>query len=158
MAKKKPARNGAEPLEQLKSLYAFMVEKGLASIELTQEDFHVRLVRRGAYAASAPAAAAAPEAASSAPPSGTPASDIPPGAQVVKSPMMGIFYRAATPSSPPFAREGDTVKKGQVLCLIEAMKVFNEIKADADCRIVKVTTDNGKPVKAGQPLFVIEKL
>jgi len=72
--------------------------------------------------------------------------------------MMGIFYRASSPSSPPYCKEGDNAKKGQVLFLIEAMKVFNEIRADYDCKVVKILTENGKPVRAGQALVAVEKL
>ncbi len=75
----------------------------------------------------------------------------------VNSPLQGIFFRAASPSSPPFVREGDTVRKGQVLCLIEAMKVFNEVKAEFDCKVSKVLIENGKPVKSGEKLFAVEK-
>ena len=71
--------------------------------------------------------------------------------------MSGIFYRAPTPSSPPYVRESDTIKTGQVICVIEAMKVFNEIKAEEDCIIVKVLTENGKPVEPNQNLFQIKK-
>ena len=79
------------------------------------------------------------------------------GAVAVKASMMGIFYRAATPSSPPFAREGDSVKPGQVLCIIEAMKVFNELKAEFAGTVVKVLMENGKPVKAGQDIFWLQR-
>jgi acetyl-CoA carboxylase biotin carboxyl carrier protein len=75
----------------------------------------------------------------------------------VKSSMMGIFSRAPSPSSPPFAKEGDSVKPGQVLCIIEAMKVFNELKAESAGSVVKVLVENGKPVKAGQDLFWIQR-
>jgi biotin carboxyl carrier protein len=71
--------------------------------------------------------------------------------------MMGIFYRAPSPSSPPFCKEGDQVKAGQVICMIEAMKVFNEIKAETSGTIVKFLLDNGKPVKAGQDLLYISR-
>jgi len=112
-----------------------MKSNALQSFELERKDYHVRLIRKsavtvpvpvpvaaGAVPAAAPAAAGAPPAAPAAP-------ALPPNAVLVKSPMMGIFYRASSPSSPPFVREGDTVKPGDVLCLIEAMKVFNDIKA-----------------------------
>jgi biotin carboxyl carrier protein len=71
--------------------------------------------------------------------------------------MMGIFYRAPSPSSPPFCREGEAVKPGQVICMIEAMKVFNEIKADFPCTVVKYLVENGKPVKAGQDLIIVSR-
>lgn len=165
---KQPAKgsNGSGPLTELRELYAFMSENGLQAVEIDRKDFHVRLVRRAspssvpvpvpimapgvaASAAPAPAAAQAPA------PAAAPA--LPPNAHVVKSPMMGIFYRAATPSSPPFAKEGDAVKAGDVICLIEAMKVFNDIKAEVSGVVRRVCLENGKSVKVGQDLFVIER-
>ncbi len=94
----------------------------------------------------------APAAQHGAPPA-TPA----PAGTAVKSPMMGIFYRAPSPSSPPFCKEGDQVKPGHVICMIEAMKVFNEIKAEYPCTIVKYLVENGKPVKSGQDLIIIAR-
>ncbi|MBI4425877.1 MAG: acetyl-CoA carboxylase, biotin carboxyl carrier protein, partial [Elusimicrobia bacterium] len=75
----------------------------------------------------------------------------------IKAPMMGIFYRASSPSSPPFVKRGDAVKRGHVLCLIEAMKVFNEIKADFDCVVDELLVENGKPVKSGQDLYAVRR-
>lgn len=145
-------------LGEIQRLYGFMREQGLECLEFSREDFKVRLVRQrprqvltaalagagAASTASVPAAAAA---------AGAPA--LPPGTQSIKSPLMGIFYRAPSPSSPPFMKEGDMLKAGQTLCMIEAMKVFNEVKADIDCKVVKVLVDNGKPVKVGQELFAV---
>ena len=71
--------------------------------------------------------------------------------------MMGIFYRAPSPSSPPFAKDGDQVKAGHVICMIEAMKVFNEIKAEYPCTVVKYLVENGKPVKSGQDLIIVAR-
>jgi acetyl-CoA carboxylase biotin carboxyl carrier protein len=157
------AASGGSLLDELKGLYDFMKSNALQSFELERKDYHVRLIRKsavtvpvpvpvaaGAVPAAAPAAAGAPPAAPAAP-------ALPPNAVLVKSPMMGIFYRASSPSSPPFVREGDTVKPGDVLCLIEAMKVFNDIKAEVGGVIQRVFLENGKPVKVGQEMFVIEK-
>ncbi|HAH32320.1 MAG TPA: acetyl-CoA carboxylase, biotin carboxyl carrier protein [Elusimicrobia bacterium] len=77
--------------------------------------------------------------------------------ETIKAPMSGIFYRAPSPSSPPYAREGDQVKEGQVLCVIEAMKVFNEIKAEFNCVIKKVLVENGKPLELNQDIFLIQR-
>jgi len=73
-----------------------------------------------------------------------------------RSPMIGTFYRASSPENPPFAKVGDTVQKGQVLCIIEAMKLFNEIESEVDGKIVKVLVENAQPVEYDQPLFLIE--
>ena len=75
---------------------------------------------------------------------------------VVKSPMVGTFYRSPSPEAEPFVQEGDMVKSGQALCIIEAMKLLNEIEADVSGRIVKVLAENGQPVEYGEPLFVID--
>ncbi len=165
--KKPSSTNGSYgPLKDLKELYAFMQDNSLQSLELNRKDFHVRLVRKGA--ATTPVAvpvaiggaplAAAPAAAPGAP-AAAPAADVglPANTIIVKSPMMGVFYRASSPSSPPFVKEGDTVKTGDVIGLIEAMKVFNDVKAEISGKVVKTLIENGKPVKVGQPIFWIEK-
>ncbi len=168
MAKKaktgKPESNGNGVLPKLKAVYEFMTANNLDSLELDEAGTHLKMVRRKAVSqipvpvpvglptasagASAPALAAAPA---------QPAAPVLPAGQTIKSTMMGIFYRASSPSSPPFVREGDTVKAGQVLCMIEAMKVFNEIKADYACTVVRVLLENGKPVKSGQDLFLVQR-
>jgi acetyl-CoA carboxylase biotin carboxyl carrier protein len=102
-------------------------------------------------AASAPAASAAGAA------SAALAAPEAPAGQAIKSTMMGIFYRAPSPSSPPFVKEGEMVKPGQILCMIEAMKVFNEIKAEFPCTVLKTLLDNGKPVKSGQDIFLVKR-
>ena len=76
----------------------------------------------------------------------------------IKSPIIGMFYRSASPASPAFVKEGDVVEVGKTLCIVEAMKVMNEIKADARVKIIKILVENGKPVSVGQNIFVIEKL
>ncbi|MBI3288080.1 MAG: acetyl-CoA carboxylase, biotin carboxyl carrier protein, partial [Elusimicrobia bacterium] len=116
-----------------------MTENGLDAVEIIENGAQVKLVRRKAQvtqvpvpipvgAGSAPSAPAVTPQASHAPAAAAPAAPVPAGT-AVKSPMMGIFYRAPSPSSPPFCKEGDQVKPGHVICMIEAMKVFNEIKA-----------------------------
>lgn len=79
-----------------------------------------------------------------------------PNYHIIKSPLVGTFYRAPSPGAPPFVEEGDKVSKGQVLCIIEALKVMNEIESDVDGKIVKVLVENGQPVEYGQELFYIE--
>jgi acetyl-CoA carboxylase biotin carboxyl carrier protein len=169
MARKAPSKPSQQPrgtraLERLKEFYEFMRSHGLERLELDDDDLHVRLVRKpseqapvpvpvfvgpaaGAAAASAPAAAAQRAAAQAAPA----------GSETIKAPMMGIFYRASTPSAPPYAKDGERVASGQVICMIEAMKVFNEIKADFDCTVLRALVENGKPVKSGQDLFLIKR-
>ncbi|MDP3542794.1 MAG: acetyl-CoA carboxylase biotin carboxyl carrier protein [Elusimicrobiota bacterium] len=173
MAKKTDATtngNGAEgPLKTLKSVYDFMIQNGLDSVEIVEDGATVKLVRRkanvqqvavpvpvatgGIHAPVAPAAAPSGAASQHSAPAPVPT----PAGTAVKSPMMGIFYRAPSPSSPPFCKEGDVVKPGHVICMIEAMKVFNEMKAEFPCTIVKYLVENGKPVKSGQDLIIVAR-
>ena len=156
--------SGASPvLKEVQNLYEFMQQNKLASIEFSKDDTHVKLVRMPPVCQYPPQIS--PETALSAAKAQLQEKRSDPGASSaheikggrIKSPMTGIFYRAPSPSSPPFAKEGDTVRSGQVLCIIEAMKVFNEIKAETDCVISKVLVENGKPVATNQELFAIEK-
>jgi acetyl-CoA carboxylase biotin carboxyl carrier protein len=162
---KKAGKDGVDgALGKLKTLYEFMTRNGLETLEIDEPEWRVKLARRNASAAPVPvpmmaagpmqsALAAAPAMMSQA----AQAPAVPAGGQTIKASMMGIFYRASSPSSPPFVKEGDTVKAGHVLCMIEAMKVFNEIKAEFPCVVLKVLVENGKPVKSGQDLFIIQR-
>lgn len=162
--KKAPGGEGALP--KLKALYQFMLDNSLDALELDEAGSHVKLVRRSQAPAAIPTpvmtagAALAPATAhqTPAPQPQSAGAELPPGAVALKSSMMGIFYRAPTPSSPPFVKDGDTVKAGHVLCMIEAMKVFNEIKADFPCKVIKVLLENGKPVKSGQDIFIVARI
>jgi len=151
---KKPAAKAKDTaaLAEVKQLYKFMQDNNLGTIDYEQKGVRVKLVRQ------APATVAVPVAAGSA----FFADDAPAAAaqyaQTIKSPLMGIFFRGASPSAPPLVKEGETVKAGTPICLIEAMKVFNEVKASHDCIIKKVLAENGQPVKPGDPLFAIEKV
>ena len=137
-----------------------MRSHGLERLELDDDGLHVRLVRKPAEQAPVPVpvfvgqAAAAPLAAPASRPA---APSAPAGAETIKTPMMGIFYRANSPSAPPYIKDGESVAAGQVICMIEAMKVFNEIKADFDCTVIRALVENGKPVKSGQDLFLVKR-
>jgi len=159
---KKTAKKNSKPangvLGEMSKLYDFMNSNQLEALEYKNEDLHVRLVRKKAVQLQPVAIPSQTHQ-----PKQTPetAHNFQPQAilgTTVKSPMAGIFYRSSSPASPPFVREGDKVKAGHVLCLIEAMKVFNEVKAEHDCVVLKVLVDNGKPVKATQDLFLVEKV
>ena len=145
-------------LRKLKTLIDLVSESNVSELEITEADGKVRIVKAGAapmvMAAPmvqqlAPAAVAAPVAAA---PEAAPVET----GHVVKSPMVGTFYRASSPGAKAFAEVGDAVKAGQAVCIIEAMKIMNEIEADQDGTITKILVDNGQPVEYGQPLFVIE--
>jgi acetyl-CoA carboxylase biotin carboxyl carrier protein len=141
---------------ELRRLADLLSEYGLTELEVEQEGMRVRLRRDappapGAHAAVAPAASAAPGSAAAA--SGE-AAETP--LLSVEAPMVGTFYRAPSPEAAPYVREGDRVKKGQVVCIIEAMKLMNEIESKVAGRVVKVLVENAQPVQYGQPLFLLE--
>ena len=157
---KKAAKTQSEnAFDQVQKFYQFMNSNKLEVIEFSKDETYIKLVRKHnnavhqipVFAPGAMAPAAAPAKGAAAPRPAAPAGE------TIKAPMSGIFYRAPSPSSPPYVREGDSVKEGQVICVIEAMKVFNEIKAEEDCVILKVLTENGKPVEPNQDLFLIKK-
>lgn len=153
-------------LRKLKKLIDLVEESGIAEIEVTEGEEKVRITRSVAapavqtvYAAAAPVQAA-PVAAPA--PSTAPAAAPAPAAaardlsSAQKSPMVGTFYRAASPSTPAFVEVGQTVKAGDTLCIIEAMKLMNEIEAEKSGVVKAILVENGTPVEYGEPLFVIE--
>ncbi len=149
-------------LRKLKKLIDLVHESGIAELELTEGEERVRIVRNGKPAAEAAssvagpivvAAAAAPAAAASA---AKPEPASLPEGHIVKAPMVGTFYRAPSPGAKAFVEIGDTVKVGQTICIIEAMKLLNEIEADKDGVIRAILVENGQPVEYGEPLFAIE--
>ena len=158
--------------KELKELIEFLIEKDIAEFELERGDVKVRIKRGGGehtvvhehgeprfYAVPA-APAAAPElgavpvvgAAATAPPAAAAPEE---GLHMVKSPIVGTFYEAPSPGAPPFVKAGDSVEVGQVLCIVEAMKLLNEIESDVAGEIVKKLAVNGQPIEYGQELFVI---
>src|SRR5512140_1554497 len=154
-------------LRKLKKLIDLVQESGIAELEVTEGEERVRIARGGAVSvtplgAAAPAAAAPTAPATSAAPTGAAASapaatEPAPGQEghVVKSPMVGTFYRAPSPDAKPFVEVGATVKEGETLCVIEAMKLMNEIEADASGTVKAILVENGQPVEYGQALFII---
>ncbi|MFZ5521004.1 MAG: acetyl-CoA carboxylase biotin carboxyl carrier protein [Pseudomonadota bacterium] len=150
-------------LRKLKTLIDLVSESSISELEITEADGKVRIVKAGAqpvsYAQPAPVVAtAAPATVVAAAPAAPAAAAEPPAetGHVVKSPMVGTFYRASSPGAKPFAEVGDQVKEGQAICIIEAMKIMNEIEADKAGTITKILVENGQAVEFGQPLFVIE--
>lgn len=147
-------------LRKLKTLIDLVAESGIAELEVTEGDGKVRIVKTQ-QAAQAPTFVAAPAAApvAAAPATSAPATSVAAepavSGYIVKAPMVGTFYRAPNPSAPPFVEVGSSVKEGQSLCIIEAMKLLNEIEADKSGVIKEILVENGEPVEFGQPLFVI---
>ena len=150
-------------LRKLKKLIDLVQESGIGEIEITEGEEKVRISRQGPVAPApvvmaAPAAIALPSGApavAGAPAAATAAPEAPKG-HTLKSPMVGTFYRAPSPGAPPFVEVGQPVTKGQTLCIIEAMKLLNEIESDASGVVKSILVENGQPVEYGQPLFVIE--
>jgi len=151
-------------LRKLKTLIDLVSESNISELEITETEGKVRIVKGGGpapvqYVQTLPAAPAiAAPAASAAPAAAAPAAEAPaaPAGHVVKSPMVGTFYRASSPGAPAFVEVGSQVKEGDTICIIEAMKILNEIEADKSGTIVQILGENGQAVEYGQPLFVIE--
>jgi acetyl-CoA carboxylase biotin carboxyl carrier protein len=151
-------------LRKLKTLIDLVSESSISELEITEAEGKVRIVKAGhpmvgampvasvaaAPAVLAPAAAATPAAAPA-----TAAAELP-EAKVIKSPMVGTFYRSASPGAKAFVDVGSTVKAGEPVCIIEAMKIMNEIEADLGGTIARILCENGQAVEFGQPLFVLE--
>jgi acetyl-CoA carboxylase biotin carboxyl carrier protein len=149
-------------LRKLKKLIDLVQESGIAELEVTEGEERVRITR--AVPPAAPVAAAAPAQVSAAghPSPAAPAAEAGPAepalpaGHVLKSPMVGTFYRAPSPGAKPFVDVGSQVKAGDTLCIIEAMKLMNEIEADKAGTVKAILAENGQPVEFGEPLFVIE--
>jgi acetyl-CoA carboxylase biotin carboxyl carrier protein len=145
-------------LRKLKTLVDLVSESNISELEITEAEGKVRIVKGGIAPAQAtgPAAAAAPSiaAAPAAPPAAPVAAE--PAGKVIKSPMVGTYYRAASPGAKPFAEVGSPIKEGDAVCIIEAMKIMNEIEADCSGTIVQILCENGQAVEFGQPLFIVE--
>ncbi|MFK0379462.1 acetyl-CoA carboxylase biotin carboxyl carrier protein [Pandoraea sp. NPDC090278] len=150
-------------LRKLKTLIDLVAESGISELEVTEGEGKVRIVKAPPQLIAAPMQmampAAMPQVAAQAP-VGSPAAAAPaapalPQGHIVTSPMVGTFYRAPSPGADPFAQVGDSVKEGQTLCIIEAMKLLNEIESDKAGVIKEILVENGQAVEYGQPLFVI---
>jgi acetyl-CoA carboxylase biotin carboxyl carrier protein len=160
-------------LDDVREILALMRDNGISEFEIEREGLRLRLRKETAVAAAAQTAGAAPtivtstlaggtaagasgpQSAQAVPPPGPLAEDAEIELAVVKSPIVGTFYRSSEPSTPPFVEVGTNVKKGQVLCIIEAMKLMNEIDSEYDGEIVNVYVENGQPVQYGERLFAI---
>ncbi len=148
-------------LRKLKTLIDLVSESNVSELEITEAEGKVRIVKgSGAafHAGVAPQIAMAPQQASAAAVTAAPAAPVveAPSGHVVKSPMVGTFYRSASPGAKAFVEVGTQVKEGETVCIIEAMKILNEIEADKSGTITQILCENGQAVEYGQPLFVIE--
>lgn len=148
-------------IRKIKKLIELLEESGIAEIEIREGEESVR-ISRGQMAQATPVqytvpAVAAPAAASAPAPSAQPAAAPAQAAGTpIKSPMVGTFYRSASPTAKPFVEVGSSVKAGDTLCVVEAMKMFNQIEAETSGTITAILVENGQPVEYDQPLFIIE--
>jgi acetyl-CoA carboxylase biotin carboxyl carrier protein len=163
--------------KEIRELIEFLKEQDIAEFELERGDVKLRIKRGGssvpqvvavaaptaapiiahaAPATAAPSPAPAPAAAPAAAPSAPAAEDELAGAHIIKSPIVGTFYESPSPGAPPFVKPGDSISVGQVLCIVEAMKLMNEIESDYSGTVVKRFVENGQPVEYGQQLFAIK--
>ena len=148
-------------LRKLKTLIDLVSESNVSELEITEAEGKVRIVKGGGAVVpqfAAPLAAAAPVAAAPAvaAPAAAPAEAPAPSGHLVKSPMVGTFYRSSSPGAAAFVEVGSQVKAGDTICIIEAMKILNEIEADKAGTVTQILGENGQAVEYGQPLFVIE--
>ena len=153
-------------IKEIQALIKFVSTAGVDEVEINQKDFKLLIKKNPAQIttaqyspapvamqAPAPVAVSAPAAAAPSAPAAAPKAD---NLITIKSPMVGTFYRTANPDAPAFVNVGDDVKAGTVVCIIEAMKLFNEIESEVSGKIVKILVDNASPVEYDQPLFLVE--
>jgi acetyl-CoA carboxylase biotin carboxyl carrier protein len=159
-------------IKQIQELIKFVHKSGVNEVSIEEKDFKITIktnqaptVVNATIPAAAPVAAVAPQVSAPAPapaaaPAATPAAPAADDSKLItiKSPMIGTFYRSSSPDKPVFVNVGDEIKPGQVLCIVEAMKLFNEIEAEVSGRIVKVLVDNASPIEYDQPLFLVEPM
>jgi acetyl-CoA carboxylase biotin carboxyl carrier protein len=150
-------------LRKLKTLIDLVSESNISELEITETEGKVRIVKGGGAAPvqyvqtlAAPPAAAPVAGAAAAPAASAPAVEAAPAGHAVKSPMVGTFYRSSSPGAAAFVEIGSKVNEGDTICIIEAMKILNEIEADKSGTITQILGENGQAVEYGQPLFIIE--
>jgi acetyl-CoA carboxylase biotin carboxyl carrier protein len=143
-------------LRKLKTLIDLVSESNISELEITEAEGKVRIVKAGVAVAAPMLAAAPPLAPAAAAAVAAPVAAPEPAGRVIKSPMVGTYYRAASPGAKAFVEVGSTIKEGEAVCIIEAMKIMNEIEADCSGKILQILCDNGQAVEFGQPLFIVE--
>jgi len=152
-------------LDEIKELARIFGKSKLDKMKIKMKDFELEMEKGGgapaapaATPAPAPVAAPAPATPAAATPTAQPEAEPKIQGDVIASPMVGTFYASPSPDAPPFVKAGDKVKKGQTLCILEAMKIMNELDAEYDCKIIDILVADGDAVEYDKPLFVVEKL
>ncbi|NUM54803.1 MAG: acetyl-CoA carboxylase biotin carboxyl carrier protein [Candidatus Hydrogenedentes bacterium] len=158
-------------LDKLRELIGIFESSGLSEIEIEEEGRRIRLTKAAPHVvappqliahmpSAAPIAVSAPVAQAPSGPAAPPVQDAEPeqdeGIVIIESPMVGVFYASPSPGDPPFVKPGDTVEENQTVCIVEAMKLMNEVAAKFKCTIVNVLVENGEPVEYNQPLFAVK--
>jgi acetyl-CoA carboxylase biotin carboxyl carrier protein len=144
-------------MKQIKSLMKEFDDSSLSSMKISKEGFSIEFEKATiATAIAAPVAVAAVAAPVAAAEASAPVEEI--AGDKILSPMVGTYYASPSPDSPVFVKEGDVIKKGQPLAILEAMKIMNELEAEFDCKILKLLVEDGKPVEYDMPLFIVEKI
>jgi acetyl-CoA carboxylase biotin carboxyl carrier protein len=154
-------------MRKLKTLVDLVSESNISELEITEAEGKVRIVKAGYGVPTTMMMQPAGQMMMQAPQQAAPAGEAPPAApvaevaaaptgHVVKSPMVGTFYRSASPGSKPFVEIGSAIKEGDAICIVEAMKIMNEIEADMSGTVTKILVENGQAVEYGQPLFIVE--
>ena len=150
-------------VKDLKQLIKMITETDITEFEMDNAEEKI-VIKRGQRTEIVQMAAPAQAYLQAAAPMGAPvqpqvvAAPVVEAGETINSPIVGTFYRSPSPESPPFAEVGQVIEKGEVLCLVEAMKLFNEIEAEFKCKVIKICVENAQPVEFGQPLFVVEKV
>ncbi|MBU0720349.1 acetyl-CoA carboxylase biotin carboxyl carrier protein [bacterium] len=144
--------------KQIKSLMRDFDESGLSKVKITKEGFSIELEKAAAPVAAPVAAVAAPVAAAPVAAVAAPAAPAEITGDAILSPMVGTYYASPSPDSPAFVKVGDTVKKGQVVAILEAMKIMNELEAEFDCKILDILATNGQAVEYDMPIYLVEKI
>jgi acetyl-CoA carboxylase biotin carboxyl carrier protein len=149
--------------KEIQELIDYISNSGLAEVKIKTDEFELSIKKyadqsgtRYVESAPAPSAAPAPQAVASAPATPAAPETTPSNLVEIKSPMIGTFYLSANPESPAFVSEGDVIKAGETVCIIEAMKLFNEIESEISGKIVKILVSNATPVEYDQPLFLVD--
>jgi len=156
-------------LEEIKELIRVFGRSKLGKLKIKDKEFEIAMQKEGSEVAVVQAPAVAAPVVSEAPVAAAPVTDssveqsqsvssTSSEGELITSPMVGTFYAAPSPDSPPFVNVGDVVRKGQTLCILEAMKIMNELEAEYDCKILEILVKDGEPVEYDTPLFRVEKL
>ena len=148
--------------KQIKTLMSQFDESGLSKMKITKDDFSIEFEKNtgvlAPVAAPAPVAPVAPATPAATIAAAAPTAPAELTGDAILSPMVGTFYASPSPDSPAFVKVGDVVKKGQVVAILEAMKIMNELEAEFDCKIIDILATNGQAVEYDMPLFVVEKV